>query len=253
MSEKNTSPRDSGRRQVRLGLGLAVVALAAFLVARRLRAPRRMPHAAIWRRVLAEKHGDAEADRLLARAQARYDELYAERPRPPSRALRLHIERSILPGLALYQTLLEESDDRDAVLSQMESLMAPSLAGLRWLLPLLGRLPDPFAAFRRIVPGVVRFAFPPEGWGIEPVEDSEDCIAFDIRRCIYLDTLTSYGAPELTPLYCAGDDDMFEALPPSITWERTMTLGRGDDHCDFRWCRGPSEGTAPAVDQSPGG
>jgi hypothetical protein len=247
MSQKNALSRASGRRRGRFGLGLAVGALAAFIVARRLSAPRRMPQAALWQRVLAEKRGEAEAARLLARAQTRYDQLYAERPRLANRALRFHLERSILPGVALYQTLLEESDDRDAVVSEMESLVAPSLAGLRWLLPLLGRLPDPFAVFRRIVPAVVWFGFPPEGWGVEPVEDSEDCIAFDIRRCIYLDTLTSCGAPELTPVYCAGDDTLFAALPPSITWERTMTLGRGDDHCDFRWCRGTLEGLVSAA------
>jgi len=241
VSEKNAPSRESDSDRGRFALALALGALAALIVARRLSAPRRMPHAALWRRVLADQRGEAEAGRLVARAQARYDELYAERPRPANRALGFHVERSILPGLALYQALLEEGDDRDVALAEVESLMAPSLAGLRWLMPLLGRLPDPFGAFRRIVPPVVRFGFPPEGWAIEPVQDSEDCIAFDIRRCIYLDTLTSYGAPELTPVYCAGDDKLFEALPPSITWERTITLGRGDDHCDFRWCRGAPE------------
>ena len=98
-------------------------------------------------------------------------------------------------------------------------------------------LPGPFAVFRGMVLRVVRLGFPREGWDIEPAEDREDCIAFNIRRCIYLDSLTSYGAPELTPVYCAGDDKLFGALPPSITWERTMTLGRGHDYCDFRWCR----------------
>jgi len=205
-----------------------------------------MPHAALWRRALAEKCGEAEAARLLAGAQARYDKLYAERTRLPNRALRFHLERSILPGLALYQTLLEESDDRQEVLSEMESFVPPALADLRWIMPILGRLPDPFAAFRRIVPQVMRFGFPPEGWTVEPVEDSEDCIAFNIRRCIYLDTLTSYGAPELMPLYCGGDDTLFAALPPSITWERTMTLGRGDEHCDFCWRRAVPEGTMPS-------
>ena len=41
---------------------------------------------------------------------------------------------------------------------------------------------------------------------------------------------------------CGGDDVVFPALAPSITWERTMTLGRGDDCCNFRWCRGAVEG-----------
>jgi hypothetical protein len=197
----------------------------------------RMPHAALWRRVLAEKRGEAVAARLVTRVQTRYQELYTARPRLARRALRFHLERSILPGLAIYRALLEENDDRQTALSQMESLMTPSLAGLRWLMPHLGRLPDPFAVFRRVVPWVVRIGFPAEGWSIEIVEDSEDCYAYDINRCFYLDTLTSHGAPELTSVYCAGDDTLFALLPPSITWERTMTLGRGHDRCNFRWCR----------------
>ena len=51
------------------------------------------------------------------------------------------------------------------------------------------------------------------------------------------DTLTAHGAPELTAVYCQGDDILFEALPPSITWDRTMTMGRGGERSDFRWCR----------------
>ncbi len=249
MSEKNTPSEDGARSRGRFVLGLTVGALAAFIVARRLWAGRRMPHAALCRRVLAEKRGEAEAARILARVQARYGELYAERPRPANRALRFHLERSILPGLAVYQTLLDEGDDRESALTEVESVVTPSLAGLRKLMPLLGRLPNPFGVFRRIVPRVVRLAFPPEGWEMEPVEDSEDCIAFNVRRCIYLDTLTSYGAPELTPVYCGGDDTVFAALPPSITWERTMTLGRGHDYCDFRWCRGRAGATESVAEE----
>ena len=72
MSENSAPSRDSDRRRGRFRLGLAVGALAAFIVARRLSAPRRMPHVALWWRVLAEKRGEAEAARLLARAQTRW-------------------------------------------------------------------------------------------------------------------------------------------------------------------------------------
>lgn len=30
---------------------------------------------------------------------------------------------------------------------------------------------------------------------------------------------------------------IYAALPLTITWERTKTLGKGDDCCDFRWRR----------------
>ena len=222
---------------------VVLAAVAGLIVARRLSAPQRMPYLTLWQRRLAEKRGEAEAARLVARAQTRYDELYAQRPRPASRALRFHVERVTLPGLALYQTLLEESNDRQAVLAEMESLITSSMAGYPSLMPLLVRLQDPFPVLRRVFPWMMRLGFPAEGWDLESVEDSNDCLAFNIRRCLYLDTLTSYGAPELTPVYCAQDDVRFAKLPPSITWERTMTLGRGHDRCDFRWCRAAPEGT----------
>jgi hypothetical protein len=56
-------------------------------------------------------------------------------------------------------------------------------------------------------------------------------------RCFCLSVLSSYGAEELTALYCQTDDPLYEVLPPAITWQRTRTLGRGDECCDFRWQR----------------
>ena len=177
---------------------LAAMALAGLIVARRLSAPRRMPYRTLFQRALAERRGEEEAALLAARAQSRYDELYAQRPQPANRALRFHLERGILPGLALYQTLLEESDDRQAVLAEMEHLLASALASGRRLMSVVSRLPDPFAALRWAEPRLLRFGLPAEGWQIEPVDDSEGCIGFDVRRCFYLDTLHAYGAPELT-------------------------------------------------------
>jgi len=67
------------------------------------------------------------------------------------------------------------------------------------------------------------------------VEDSDRSIAYDIRECFYLNLLTAYGAPELTAHFCRGDDMQFGNIP-GVAWERTKTLGRGDDRCNFRFC-----------------
>jgi len=216
----------------------AIAVAGALAVARRLVAPRRMPLLAHVQRLLAEGRGDEEAARLAGRAQRRYDDLYARRRPLPNRMLRLHLERSILPALAVYQTLLEEGLGRQAAMTEIERLLASAAGGLGRLMSLLGRLPGAFPVFRRVEPWVVRLGFPAEGWEMVPVEDNEECVAFDVRRCFYLETLTSYGAPELTTVFCGGDDLVFPLLAPSITWKRTMTLGRGHDRCDFRWCRG---------------
>ena len=49
--------------------------------------------------------------------------------------------------------------------------------------------------------------------------------------------LTDYGAPQLTASFCKMDDVMAELFPPEIRFVRAHTLGRGDDVCDFQYCR----------------
>ncbi len=228
-------------------LGLIAGAVGGLVVGRRMAAPGRMPRAAVWQRALAAKRGEVEAAVLMARVQARYEELYAQRPRFAHRALRLHLERSILPGLALYQVLREALGDREAVLAEVGALLVASAmhSQQRRLVSLLNYLPNPFAWFRRPARWSMR-DYPAEGWEIEWVEDSPQCLAFNIHRCFYLNVLTAYGAPELTPLFCKGDDVLFAGLPPSIRWERTGTLGRGNALCDFRWHR-----VTPALEGGP--
>jgi L-2-amino-thiazoline-4-carboxylic acid hydrolase len=207
------------------------------VIARRRSSKTEMPYLTAVREALAERHGEMEADRLAARAQARYEELYDGRPRPAARVLRLHVERGILPALAFYRTLLEDGAGQDEALAEMEELLRSIFAGLRSAMSLFGWFPDPFGAFQRFVPWLVRLVSPSGPWDMEPVENSGECVGFDMHRCFYLDTLTEYGAPELAAVVCAVDDIAFAGLPPSITWERTGTLARGQERCDFRWRR----------------
>ena len=217
--------------------GLAAGAAGGLLVGRRLAArPQRMPHLEVSQRVLAETRGPIKAAMLAARAQARYDELYAGRPRFDLPVLRKHLA-NILAGLALYQTLCEENDDREAVMAEIDQVLAAWVehSGQHKLMRIMGRLSDPFAMLRIGNRVVLKMSYPPEGWTVEWVEDSERCIAYDISECFYLNILTAYGAPELTAHFCRGDDVQFGNIP-GVTWERTKTLGRGDDRCNFRFC-----------------
>ncbi len=200
-----------------------------------------MPNLKTWRRALIEKHGEVQGAILAARVQARYEALYNERPRFTHPALRQHLEQNILPGLALYQVLRKESNDRDAVLAETGSLLAMGSTTLK-AFNNLGKILKylPFAIFRKTV-RVSLLAFPHQGWDIDQIEQSKTSIAFTVHRCFYLDVLTAYGAPELTAVYCRLDDVAFAALSPSIRWERTKTLARGGDCCDFRWSCGTPE------------
>jgi hypothetical protein len=187
-----------------------------------------------WRRSLAETRGKAEAARLAARVQTRFEELYAGRPRFVQRALRDHLENNILPGLALYQTLRDELE-QEAALAEVDRLFGDSFEQVARLMPYLGYVPNLFDVLRQFGRWSLQNNFPSQGWELEWVEDNEQTFAFDMHSCFYLSVLTAYDAPELTPAYCRMDDLMYEALPPAVRWARTKTLGRGDDCCDFCW------------------
>ena len=219
--------------------GLAAGAISGLVVGRRLATrPRRMSYLDVGQQVLAETRGEVKAALLAARVQARYDELHAHRLRFHHPALRRHLEEGVLPGLALYQTLREENEDQEAVLAEIDRILAMAVerSGRRKLVQAIGRLPDPFAILRIANRWAMKRVYPPEGWRFEWVEDSDQCIAYDAHECFYLNMLTAYGAPELLAHLCAVDDLLFGDLP-GISWERTKTLGRGDDRCDFRFCR----------------
>ena len=218
-----------------IGLGLAASVVAGRLIVRRKSGKPNFAKADTWRKALIGKYGTIEAEALMGKLQQRYEELYRARPHHDHPALRKHLAQNILPGLALYQVLLAEGNDRAAALAEVEQLLHASAvrSGLRKTVAALKFLPEPFRLLRPVVRAAMRFGFPAAGWETDWLEDSDQRIAFNIQRCFYLDTLTTYGAPELTPLFCRMDDVVYEALPASIRWERTGTLGRGNDRCDF--------------------
>ena len=223
--------------------GLAAGAIGGLLVGRLRSQPRWMPYLNVGQQVLAGTRGPVQATLLAARAQARYDDLYAHRLRFTQPALRQHYEEGILPSLALYQTLRETGEDQEAALAEMDRIIAAQLeqSGRRRLVQILGRLPDPFAVLRVLNRWALGHRYPPEGWRFEWVEDSDQCIAYDARECFYWNVLTACGAPELTAHLCAIDDLLYGDLP-GIAWERTKTLSRGDDRCNFRFCRASAAG-----------
>jgi len=227
-----------GDRAMLFGLGLASGILGGLALQRLLSKPRRLRKLEIWQQAMAETRGEVEAAFLAARVGARYEELFAQRPRFAHPALCKHLETGILPGLALYQTLLQELGDPEPALAELDRLFEVWVqrSPMQKQVQLLSYVPDPFAVLRVANRLVLKKSFPSEGWTIEWVEDSSECVAFNIHDCFYLKVLTAYGAPELTAHFCQGDDLLYGNVP-GISWERSQTIGRGDPICNFRFCR----------------
>ena len=102
-----------------------IVGAAAFVtwvVGRRVQDSRRMPNLALFRAEVAKEWDQARVAAFAERVQSRYKALMADRPHYHHPALqKMHLENSILPGLALYMTLREEYN-QEAALAIVASL-----------------------------------------------------------------------------------------------------------------------------------
>ena len=90
----------------------------------------------------------------------------------------------------------------------------------------------------RLVPGVfvksTRSVFgPAAGFDPKELQTGSGIWRVDMMKCPYHDTCAEYGCPELCRCFCDSDDISYTGLHPKLIWERTMTLGRGNDRCDF--------------------
>ncbi len=187
-----------------------------------------------WLPVLTQAHGDKSAAALIQQAEDRCRKSIAGYRLPENGHLRKHLVENILPGLAMYRTLLElHEGDQPAALAEIQPLFRAWTGQIYGsTMRLLSLIPKPFAFLRLAMPLQMR-QFPREGWDFVPVEDSPARVAFDSRSCFYLKTLTELGAAELTASFCQIDDWMGEILPPSIVFRRTKTLRSEDEICDF--------------------
>lgn len=195
----------------------------------------RMPHSRTWQQSLSGMVDHQKALALVSRAQAFYDGFLVAYVAETNRANWKTLITRILPGLSIYKALLEENGDQQKALADVDILFRAAFFSRRMQgIRILNYFPDPFPIVKPVLKIMTKDEYMPSSQEI--VEDSADCYAVNIYRCFILDTLIKHGARELTACFCNTDDWLAEALP-KIGWERTQTLGRGGDCCDFRWRR----------------
>lgn len=186
---------------------------------------------------LAEELGKVRGREVLAKVQTRYSALLGLCIRYPERALRMHLEKNILPALALYQVLREEGITQAPALEVVDRIIEIRVEAVRRRAAWVGKFALFYHLIRRFTRPVMRVSYPEAGWKVEWLEVGPKQVAFKIHQCFYWEVLTSFGAAELTSSFCRGDDLLYKDVSPHLRFERTKTIGRGDDCCDFRFVR----------------
>ena len=180
-----------------------------------------------------EKHlpGD-EADALWLQATERLSAILAKYADLP-KAMRFHTESRIFPSAAIYLTAKGRLGEETAF-RIVENAAIELTDQLGKKLARMMRLPGMRSLFVRIWDPLVRKVFGPDNGfrnAFYPKRKGE--YRMDVLACPYCRYFTELGCPELTRIYCENDERTYGNLP-GIAFERTGTLGKGADRCDFR-------------------
>ena len=180
-----------------------------------------------------EKHlTKEEADALWRQATERLSAIltrYADLPK----GMRFHTESRIFPSAAIYLTAKERLGEKTAF-SIVENAAIELTEQLGKKLARMMRLPGMRTLFIRIWDPLVRKVFGPDNGfrnTFYPKQKGE--YRMDVLACPYCRYFTELGCPELPRIYCENDERTYGHLP-GVAFERTGTLGKGADRCDFR-------------------
>lgn len=146
--------------------------------------------------------------------------------------VRFHTENKIFPAAAIYLTLKESIGQDDAYRVIEDATFKTADAAAKKLSALL-RLPGMRSLFVKAWDPLTRKMFG-ENSGFQNVFylKKKGEYRMDVVSCPYNRYFTELGCPELTKISCGADDHVYGDLP-GLKFERTTTIGRGGERCDF--------------------
>jgi hypothetical protein len=173
----------------------------------------------------------AQSDTLWQEATARLEE-YLTRYSSLPKGIHLHTDSRIPPSAAIYLVIKDEIGQARAY-KVIEDAAVQICAGLEKKLQKLMKLPGMQSLFIKAWDPMTRKMFG-AGNGFQNVfyPKKRGEYRMDVTACPYCRTFTELGCPELTRIFCENDERMYGNLP-GLKFERTGTLGKGAERCDF--------------------
>lgn len=177
------------------------------------------------------------ASEIYQRIELYYASLDAHKPHYAKWGMNFNITNAII-ALSVYRSLLDCGFPKEAAIEKAEELVWATLPvdAYETLFRFIGKTPDPFVSYCVMTKRLNKVLFPSPGWERKYIS-KENCFGFDVKKCLYMEYLTSEGAPELVIALCNLDYRVADLFPDEFTFHRNKSLARGDDICDFRYFR----------------
>ena len=172
-----------------------------------------------------------QSDYLWKKATKRLDSImnqYANLPK----GVRFHTDSYIFPSAAIYLAAKEHIPAGKAY-SLIENAAISNTLPMGEKLGKMMKIPG-FAGFFLSLWDPISKKMFGESSGFKNVFYPKEKGAYrmDIVACPYNRYFTELGCPELCKIFCDNDERTYGNLP-GLEFERTTTLGKGGDRCDF--------------------
>ena len=148
------------------------------------------------------------------------------------KGVHMHTDSRIFPSASIYLTLKEVIGEEKAY----KVIEDAAIEGCRDLSEKLGKivsLPGMNSLFIGMWDPMCRKIFGPDnGFANVFYPKKKGEYRMDVTSCPYHKYLTELGCPEINRIFCENDDRIYGNLP-GLKFERTGTIGKGADRCDF--------------------
>lgn len=182
---------------------------------------------------MTARFGPESGKRIGIFMKNEYDKLCKEYENRP-KALTSHTHNNIFPVAVTFRALLAEGMDRkEAAQISTEAflvLMEEPANALRKLLKIPG--------LYRLMPWIWKTAMPKlfgedAGFRFHFYPSDNKQVKFDMLECPYFCICKELDCIEIAPVFCTTDDVCYGHMHKKLIWNRTKTIARGADVCDF--------------------
>ncbi|MCR5101629.1 MAG: L-2-amino-thiazoline-4-carboxylic acid hydrolase [Butyrivibrio sp.] len=172
-----------------------------------------------------------QSDKLWNEATVKLSELLKEYESLP-KGVHMHTDSRIFPSSAIYLTIKPILGE-EAAYRIIENGAISTCADLEVKLIKFMKIPGMKGLFIKMWDPLTKKIFG-SSCGFQNVfyPNKKGEYRMDVTECPYRRYFTKLGCPELTKVFCDNDERIYGRLP-GIKFERTGTLGKGADRCDF--------------------
>lgn len=173
----------------------------------------------------------AESDALWREATVKLDELLRRYNSLP-KGVHMHTDSRILPSAAVYLTV-KDAVGQETAYRIIENGAVQTCKPIEKKLQKLMKLPGMQSLFLKAWDPLTKKLFG-SGNGFRNVfyPKKKGEFRMDVTACPYCRYFMELGCPELTKVFCENDDRIYGSLT-GLKFERTGTLGKGAERCDF--------------------